>query len=256
MTGIKGRRWGADIYLDPSIDVGAIPYKGANGRLLWLTPGAASEVVTSNGVSPAIPSYQAGGGGGSGSGGYVLLESHTASSSATLNFTTRNATGTSGATFQSDFDEYVFELVAINPATNAAKILMRMGTGGGPTYDSGSNYNYAFQYVHLVTAGDTGARGGTSATAIGFFDDGGSGSLSSSDGSAFNGTIKLFDPQSASHHKRVMYDVVAAYSVSADWYRLFGGGTYKSNTALTAVQFLMSTGNIASGGIRCFGVAK
>jgi hypothetical protein len=247
MTGIKGRRWGADIYLDPSIDVGAIPYKGANGKLLWLTPGAATQVITSNGVSPAIPSYQAGGGGGGGSGGLVLLEQHTASAAASLNFTTF---------ISSTYDDFVFDLVGINPATNGAKLLMRVGTGGGPTYDSSGIYNYAFIYVHLVSAADTGSHGGTNATGISFFDDGGSGGLNSSNAPALNGTARLFDPQNASAKKSISFDVVAAYSGSSDRYHATGGGVYNSNTALTAVQFLMSSGNIASGTIRVYGVAK
>lgn len=248
MTGIKGRRWGADVYLDPSIDIGAIPYKGANGQLLWLTPGAAGQVITSNGVSPSIPSYQTPSGGvGGGAGALVLLEQHTASASASLDFT---------SFISSTYDEYVFEFIGINPATNAAKLMMRAGTGVGPTYDSSGVYNYAFAYVHLVSAADVGSHGGTNVTGIGFFDDGGSGSLSSSDGMALSGSMRLFDPQNASAHKRVIYDVIAAYSVSADWYRCYGAGTYKSSTALTAVQFLMSSGNIASGTIRVYGVAK
>jgi hypothetical protein len=67
VTGIKGRQTGDAWYAPDGTDIGAIPYVGAGGVVLWLTPGASGQVIKSTGVSPAIPSYQTdstGGGGG------------------------------------------------------------------------------------------------------------------------------------------------------------------------------------------------
>src|ERR1035437_3292300 len=75
--------------------------------------------------------------------GLVLLESHTASSSVSLDFTTRNASGQSGATFQSDFDEYEIHFVNLVPATNNVEFRIRMSTNGGSTFDAGANYDVA-----------------------------------------------------------------------------------------------------------------
>src|SRR5258706_4467449 len=76
-------------------------------------------------------------------GGLVLLESHAASSSTTLDFTTF---------ITSTYDEYVIEGVDIIAGTTASSILMRIGTGGGPTYDSGSNYAWTRSYQSIGTA--------------------------------------------------------------------------------------------------------
>ena len=58
------------------------------------------------------------------SNGLVLLEQHTASSSATLDFT---------ASITSAYDDYLIELVNVVPATNTVDLYMRVSTDGGST---------------------------------------------------------------------------------------------------------------------------
>jgi hypothetical protein len=64
MTGIKGRRWGANVYVDTAIAVGSLFYVDSNHVLQPIAPGTSGDVLTSNGTG-AAPSYQVGGGGGS-----------------------------------------------------------------------------------------------------------------------------------------------------------------------------------------------
>src|SRR6185503_12648476 len=99
--------------------------------------------TTKHGFAPTLPNdatkYLDGTGAytvPAGSSGLVLLEQHTASSSATLDFTSISGT----------YDEYEIHFVNIVPATNNVSFQMRMGTGAGPTYDSGNNYNYGMLY--------------------------------------------------------------------------------------------------------------
>src|ERR1041385_3074854 len=65
--------------------------------------------------------------------GLVILEQHAASSSAQLDFTTF---------ISSTYDDYVIEGVGIVPASSAVDLRLEVGTGGTPTYDTGSNYEW------------------------------------------------------------------------------------------------------------------
>lgn len=59
MTGVKGRRWGPNVYADPSVDDGSIWYKDpSTGLILPLPPGAAGRILTTHGAGVA-PSWDA-----------------------------------------------------------------------------------------------------------------------------------------------------------------------------------------------------
>lgn len=180
--------------------------------------------------------------------GLTLLNTQTASASATLDFSTRNAPGTSGALFQSDFDVYEFQMVGILPATNAVDLQVRMGTGAGPTWDTGNNYQWS-----LAQWSQTGAGASIGGNAVAFIKI--LNSLGNTATGALGTTLNLYDPLSAASHKFV--DVDASYIDSSPNYnRMVSGGRYMSATALTGLRFFMSSGNIASGTIRCYGRAK
>lgn len=172
-----------------------------------------------------------------GSSGLVLVEEHTASNSASLNFTT---------CVSSTYDNYQLQLVNIIPVTNAANLLMRFSTDGGSTYDSGSNYDWVITFSAVGTG--PGRAEAASATAIQIL-----GGLPTTPIGA-SGSFMLNDPLNAATFKSVfgqMADVNAGV-----WLTQQGAGEYKSNTAANAFQFLMSSGNISSGTVRCYGLAK
>lgn len=174
------------------------------------------------------------------SGALALLEQHTASNSATLDFTTG---------ISATYDTYIFELVDVQAATSTANLLMRVGTGGTPTYQSGaSDYNWASQVSNSAAVSAALGSGGT--TAIELAASCGSGATD-----AVVGTVKLFNPASTTFHKRFTYHIFYANSAGTFSQRP-GGGSYVSTTAVTAIRFLMSAGNIAAGTIRMYGVAK
>ena len=89
------------------------------------------DVLTYQAGSPAgwIAAAPTGGGGG-----LVLLEQHTASASASLDFTT-------GIT--STYDQYIVEIIQIVPTTDAVPIALQVSTDGGSSYDTGNNYQWA-----------------------------------------------------------------------------------------------------------------
>jgi len=176
-----------------------------------------------------------------GGGGLTLLEQHTASSSATLDFTT---------CISATYDEYMIEFVGIIPATNSVSFVMRMGTGAGPTYDTGANYGWAAFTIRAAATGFDGVEGGTTAMRIGY-----STTIDNTSTGSLNGTIRLYDPQSTSLYKR--WNGIVSM-VASGGFRVVDlcEGSYESTTAVTAVRFYMSSGNISSGTIRIYGVAK
>jgi hypothetical protein len=149
----------------------------------------------------------------------IPLEQHTASASATLNFT---------SFISSTYDEYIIEAINIVPAT---------------TNQAGWRW---------APAGIAFAGGSSGKTAINLDADGG---VKSDSTLPFNGTWRLFDPQSTTAKKYITGQ--AGYVDNSG--TIIGTtitGIYLSTTALTAIQFFFSSGNITSGTIRIYGVAK
>ena len=194
-------------------------------------------------VRPSANTYRfgstGGGGGGGSSGALILLEQYTASSSATLDFTTF---------VSSTYDVYMFEFVNVLPATDAVDFLIRMGTGGGPTYDSGSNYDWSHLFTYPAT--NSGVEGAGATTSIKVRASVTNTTL------GVVGTARLYNPQSTSLQKAVTYDTTSYVGAVSAIVHDNGQGIYKSTTAVTAIRFLMSSGNIASGTIRAYGIAK
>lgn len=179
---------------------------------------------------------------GANGGGLVLLEQHTASSSASLDFTT---------CISSTYDEYKIELVNIVPATDNQQLLWRASTNGGSSYDSGSSYNWSASRYSTVP--DAVSAGSASATSVSI--SGGSG-VSVSTITSLSGSWTLYNPSSASLYKLLIGQSNTPFSNGASTSIISGQGTYKSATAVNAFQFLFASGNIASGTIRCYGIAK
>lgn len=184
------------------------------------------------------------GGGGGGAGSLVFLEAHTASTSATLDFT---------SFISGTYDDYLFEIVNLLPATNGVSLYMRMGTGGGPTYDSAGNY--ASTDYRWVPGGAAQSGASSGATQIVLTNYSATDTVSSTaNNGGVNSVVRLGDPGSA------VYKNVTAQSSFVNTGSVIEGavihGMYLSTTAVTAVRFLFSSGNIASGVIRCYGFTK
>jgi hypothetical protein len=237
MTGVKGRRWGADVYLDPSIDIGAIPYKGANGRLLWLTPGAADQVITSNGVSPSIPSYedQTGGGGG-GSGDLVFLEeaSGSAVSSLVLN-----------SWYDAAFDHYVYVAKNIQPSSNQI-ISTEASTNGGSTWLTSAIYRWALGF------GYPGGDGKDNGTTVGFPMRNTATPIASTEG--YSHRLDFMDPGSTSLRK-TMFGLVHVPASDIGIITFHFSGVIETTSAIDAIRLIPASGTI-TGTIRMYAYAS
>ena len=211
----------------------------ATSRLLGRTTassGAVEEISVGTGLTLSGGSLTASGA----SGGLVLLEQHTASASATLDFTSSIST---------TYDDYQIDLINVIPATNAANLLMKVSTDGGSTW-SASTYNWSYIYLKL-TAGTNGNVSGAFDSSFHIADA----NWSTTSGGGVSGRIHLPNPLNSSAVKVILHEVVQFNSGDSTGYRYTGGGYWATSTAVNAVQFLFSSGNIASGTIRCYGLS-
>lgn len=182
--------------------------------------------------------------------GEVLLAELTASSSATLDFATRNVAGQSGAMFQSDYDEYIIELINILPATDNVDLLMRYSTDGGSSYVSTGVYDYA-NFINNVASFDTNTVSATGATS--------SKIIPTQDNTTANGgaccSLKFYNPLNASQHKQLNGNV-SWWNNDSQFYNGTLSFRFATTTAINAFRLLYSSGNIASGVVRVYGLTK
>ena len=174
-----------------------------------------------------------------------LISTQTASSSSTISFT-------SG--IDSTYDEYVFKFIDIHPSADGGKFSFNMSVDGG------SNYNVAktttcFEAYHYEDDSSTVfnyAGGGDLAQGTG--DQNilrGVGADNDQSGCA---TMHLFNPSSTTFVKHFL--IRASRSQSIDYAAdNFFAGYINSTSAVNAVQFKMSSGNIDSGVIKLYGVS-
>ena len=184
-----------------------------------------------------------------GLGSMTLIKTLTASSSGTLSF----VHGASSVVLDNTYPIYKFEFIDIHPATNEAYFSFQV--------DTGTNTNYNIAVTSTAFDAYNYESGGTPALTYRTGNDQQQGTafqrVTSSGGSDndqnFAGTIHLYDPSSATFVKHFMctsnttsHDDSTANSNYA--------GYFNTTTALTRVQFKMSSGNIDSGKIKLYGI--
>jgi hypothetical protein len=171
--------------------------------------------------------------------GWVLLSSQTASSSANINF--------AGATFPTTYTHYLVRIRNLVPATDNVELWLRTSSDAGSTYDSGaSDYRHSRNFL---TELGTNIPAGSSADTKILINEG----CGSATGEVVNADIYIDNASSTALYKTVRHDT-SIYSASALYSRLTGGGARVSTSAVTALRFLMSSGNIASGRFDLYGM--
>lgn len=170
----------------------------------------------------------------------TLLEQHTASSSATLDFT---------SAITSTYDEYQIELLNVLPATNNVTLEMLCSTNGGSTYDTSALYVASVLEFNSTGSATVGQAIGSPTTALWLT---ASGNVQTTSTYGVVGHLRLYSPGSA-NHKLLTGELLYNATVLQ---RIVLGGEYQSTTAVNAIRFLFSSGNIASGTIRIYGVSK
>ena len=177
----------------------------------------------------------------SGAGALIPIRTQVASASAAIDFT-------SGIT--SAYDEYIFTLTDIIPATDGANLLMRVSQDGGSTFKAGAS-DYAFaKWGWSSTAGaPAGSTGDTSIIIV----------TALSNASATRSQqlkISMWNPAGAVLAKYFTWQH-GHVDTSGAVEGAVGTGLFKLNqAAIDGIRFLMSSGNITSGTFTLYGVRK
>jgi hypothetical protein len=212
-----------------------------NGTTTALTLGTNQNATFAGGITVAGAATFTTALAGSTGASLVLIQSQTASGSATLDFT-------SG--ISSTYLHYLFFLQNVKPVNANAGLYMRFSTDGGINYQT-TNYTYNNQAQNSNGTDVSGYSAGSGITSAIVFGD----QISNNAGEGgINGIIQIFDP-AGSNQKFACgnggYLRAASLNTSCSM-----AGLWSSTTAVNAVRFLMGSGNIASGTISFFGVKK
>jgi hypothetical protein len=195
-------------------------------------------IIDNGAFDPAIPT-----------GSLILIKSITASSSASIEF----INGTNGVVLDGTYTSYVFKFIDIHSQNDNVAFQFNLST------DNGSNYNVAktttyFDSYHTEADSDAGIQYESPndlAQGTGFQQ------IQKEQGNdndqSISGTLQLFNPSSSVFVKHFLIRVngMQHNDYAQD---TFVAGYANTTSAINAVKFIMSSGNIDDGIIKLYGV--
>ena len=210
-----------------SIGVGSTPGYGTNGQVLTSSGTGSAPTWTTLAAPPAS--------------GLTLLSTVTASNSATVDIET---------TFNSTYDVYIIQATGVTMATGNVGLYCRFKIGGSYVA-SGTPYSYAADHTGQADTSYQIFRS-TGADQIEVVAAGDIGSASTE-----YTTFEMRIDQVAS---TALYKTVTWVGMSLDTSGVYlnqrGGGRITNAGALTGIRFLSTSGNIAAGKFRLYGLAN
>ena len=187
---------------------------------------------------------------GSVSGGsFTFIKKLTASSSATVDF----VDGTSDVVLDSTYKEYLFYFVNIHPATNSVAIHFQGSTDGGSSYGvalTSTLFNaYHNEGDSATSVGYQTAEDLAQSTSYQMFQ----GNTGADNDQAGSGYLYIFNPSSTTFVKNFISRFNGAHP-SDNSMSIFSAGYFNTTSAIDAIQFKMSSGNMDSGDIFLHGL--
>jgi hypothetical protein len=219
---------GQNVVIGGSGGLKANTFKDAGGNTLWTSDGSGniSSVSTQFG------------------GAQVLIQSQTASNSASLSFT-------SGIT--STYKEYIFEFININPATDEQSFQFQANASGQSGYNEviSSNHIRVFHQednggtptIEYWTAGDQG-----NGTGYQYLSD----TIGNGADESLAGELHLFNPANTTYVTH-WYSTTQMYHRSDRTFQSLAAGYFNVTAAITNIQFNVPSGNF-DGKIKMYGV--
>jgi hypothetical protein len=179
-----------------------------------------------------------------GTGDLVFISKQTASSSATIDFTSN---------IDSTYKEYIFYFVNIHGASNDGYFLFQADTGTNTNYNQTiTSTNFRAQHNEGGTESNLSYRTGDDLAQSTSFQR-----LSSPIGTendeCMSGMLHVFNPSSSTFVKHFIART-STLDMSDHNQHVFVAGYFNTTTALTRFRFKSSTGNIESGDILLYGV--
>jgi hypothetical protein len=193
----------------------------------------------------ALPSSVSGG-------GLNLIKTQTASSSSSISF----VNGVDGVVLDGTYDEYIFKFINIHPSVDGAQFLFNGSTDGGSSYNVTKTSSF-FTCYH---------REDDTVTALAYEDvydlaqstsyqiiNGNIGSDNDESGIAI---MSLFAPSSTTYVKHYIATTQHSTSNTPPYaHNDFFAGYFNTTSAINAIDFKFSSGNIDDGIIKMYGVS-
>jgi hypothetical protein len=179
-----------------------------------------------------------------GVGNFELIETITASSQSTVDFTTG---------IDNTYKWYELVCIGVRPSNDTVGFYLRTSSDGGLSWDSGSSdYDWTF------TRNDRGSLAGASSdgdSKIEIILDSGNEEASNVSGHSVNTVISIFNPSDSGLDTQISHDG-NYYKATADFpAKVNGGGSRQTASAVDGVRLLFSSGNISTGIFKLYGVA-
>jgi len=177
--------------------------------------------------------------------GITLISSQTASSSASLSFTTG---------IDSTYRTYLFKFINMHPATDGVSFSFQGSTNGG------SSYGVTITSTNFRTYQDE--AGTTSALEYASSQDLAQSTsyknlvqnVGNANDESCAGYLHIFNPSDTTFVKHFISNI--QHMTSSNYcYQVFTAGYFNSTSAINAINFKMSSGNIDAGTIHMYGIA-
>jgi len=176
------------------------------------------------------------------SGTLVLLQAQTASTSASIAFSSTYLTTT--------YKQYIFELIDVVAATDNVSLGMVVSEDNGSTYKTTNEYNYV-GFDGVSSSATPVTTVGSSSTSVIISPVGNIGNTA---GRSLSGRVIVYNPLGTAAHKLFLYDTTCEENAGANAHRR-GSAAYKGTTnAINNIKFTLSSGNITSGTFKLYGV--
>lgn len=212
-----------------SVDDRIATFDGLTGKIIQDGGQTIAEVIAAA-VASVTPS------------GLVLLDTKTASNSATLDFI---------SSIDSTYDQYVFEITALVPASSS-QIRFITSANNGSSWDNAAS-NYADTIIYNTTAGTSASTGTTGAANARLCFN--SVDNTSSQG-GMNARLVLKNPASTTQRKSMSFQSDFPTNTTTGYAFETGQATRLATAVINGVRFYASTGNLSTGVIRMYGVKK
>ena len=174
----------------------------------------------------------------------VLLATQTASSSATLSFT---------SSIDSTYKEYIFKCIEMHPASDSQRLQFQADTGTNTNYNQTiTSTSFRASHTEAGTTSGPSYKTATDQAQGTAFQTIGESSGNANDEST-SGTLHVFEPSSTTFVKHFFSKFNSSMS-SEGSNNQFSAGYFNTTTALTRFQFKFASGNIDSGTIKMYGV--
>ena len=185
-------------------------------------------------------------------GALTFIKKLTASSSGTLSF----VNGASNVVLDSTYKEYLFTFNSIHPGTGSQHLGFQASTNTGSSYGV-TTTSTLFRGYHKEDGSDSGVAYRADydvAQSTGFIPLGDGVSTGADNDQTVSGYIHLFNPSSTTFAKHFIsrFNEYHQADYSIDGYV---AGYFNTTSAIDAIQFKMSSGNIDAGDICLYGIS-